>query len=264
MSSAASSSTSTVAPSSSNCVARALREVHGPGQRARLADHVHDVRRGDQLAVDQDAADRVSNDVCATTRTLPLTWIASAPAVRSSWIMSTIVSTSTVPSSSVIVTRMPGPGHRHQPGHDRQGVGLAAGPAPAPPGERRCSDCRSSRVRSSRAISASARCVVPARPLRTSIRSCSRRLGVGVVDRVEAHLGDRGVARAAPAAPRRSPGRATVAAARRAAGRARSARPAVRRRAALAAARRRRVVRHGRGAVGSRRRWRRSGSRGRR
>ncbi len=93
-----------------------------------------------------------ANEVCATTRTVPLNWIASAPAVRSSWTRSTMLSTSTGPSCSVIVTRMPGPVTGTSPAITDSvsascwDCARAASRAPV-------LDCRSSRVCCSRVIS---------------------------------------------------------------------------------------------------------------
>ena len=114
-----------------------------------------------------------SKEVCATTRTWPLNCIASAKAVRISCTVSSIESMSTWPVSSVMVTRMPGPVTGTTPARiSRVWVSRRASSSAA------CSALlssrRSSRVSSSRAISASARWVVPESPSRTSISACWR------------------------------------------------------------------------------------------
>ena len=74
----------------------------GEGQRraqgVRVADHVDDVRRLEQLAVELDPADGVLERASARPPgPAPLNCIASAPAVRSSWTVSSSEPTSTGP-----------------------------------------------------------------------------------------------------------------------------------------------------------------------
>ncbi len=114
-----------------------------------------------------------SNDVEATTRTWPLNCIASANAVRISWTVSSIESMSTAPVSSVMVIRMPGPVTGTTPA-STWSVSASVRACSIAACSALVSFWSRSRVCSSRASSASARWVVPARPLSTSISSCSR------------------------------------------------------------------------------------------
>ncbi len=114
-----------------------------------------------------------SNDVWAITRTSPLICIASAPALRSSWTVSSIESMSTGPSTSSTVIRTPGPVTGTVPARmSRLSASVRACSSAA--SRALVLDCRSSRARSRRVISACARWEEPARPLSTSIRACSR------------------------------------------------------------------------------------------
>ena len=76
---------STCPPSALDLVAQPAGEDHGLAQGVRRADGVDDVRRPQLDAVaDDDAVGSSVNEVDATTRTVSLISIASAPASRSS------------------------------------------------------------------------------------------------------------------------------------------------------------------------------------
>ena len=209
-----------------------------------------------------------SKAVWATTRTLPLIWMASAKAARSSCTMSSIVSM----SIGAVARRDGDPdaraGDRHLAGEDGQRVGAAPGPAPRAACRDSVRDCRFCRVLSSRAISVSARWVVAASAAEHVDEVLLAVAGVGVVDLVGAHLGDRGEAdhRQQDADHGLARGRACAsprAAGPRPDGARRSGRVRwLRRVRGLGRARSGPVgrrLRHGRGAAGWRRRWRRSG-----
>ena len=104
-------------------VDRARRRSRAPpAERARLADHVDDVRRLDAARRRRRSRRRrPRTTVCATTRTSSLICIASAPAVRSSWTVSSSESMSTGPSASVDGDPDAGPGDRHRAGQDARG-----------------------------------------------------------------------------------------------------------------------------------------------
>ena len=161
-------------------------------QRLGAADRVDDERRAQDPAVDQDARRRrpgTRSD--ATTRTEPLIWIASAPALRSACTMSMNGSTRTWPPTSLMVIRTPGPVTGTVPPMiDRVSASLRAASSAA--SRELVSDSRSSRVSSSRWISACARCVRSGQAVQDVDEVLLAQPGVGVVDGVGADLGHRG------------------------------------------------------------------------
>ena len=129
--------------------------------------------------------------------------------------MSTHGSTSTVPG--LLGDRDPDAraGHRHQAGQDAERVGLLLGllerrlprAGARTAGRRGCARAGRSRTR--------ARWRGAGEAVEDVDQVLLAQAGVGVVDVVGAHLGDRGEAEQRPAAPRRRPGRGSGAAARR-------------------------------------------------
>ena len=201
-----------------------------------------------------------SNDVCATTRTSPLICIASAPALRSSWTVSSSESMSTGPSTSSIVIRMPGPVTGTVPARMSRVSASLAGLRRARPARALVLDCSSSRVALEPgdlglgALGGAGQAVEDVDQVLLAVA------GVGVVDLVGPHLGDRGEADDAEQHRHDDLGPASAGAARRSS----RCRPVRGSRRAGVGARVGHGVRHGRGGAGSRRRWRRCGCRGRR
>src|SRR3954469_20188410 len=173
MSRAFSSRTSTVAPDPSNC------EI-GPSSRVSAPCRVWGAPITSKTYGEVSWVPSISSPdgvactaLWATSRTLPLTCIASAPAERSSSIVSSTESTSTCCGPSVTVTRMPGPVTGTRPARMPSSSScFCAAASAALWAWRLASSWR--RVDSSRLISCCARWELPANPDRTSTRSCSR------------------------------------------------------------------------------------------